>query len=156
MMRTIAVALLSSMAVRSAAACTCVSAAKETAVSQMRDVALVFKGTVVESKLLPEHPEVHRARYAVTFRVERYWKGSPAAKVTLFDVSPGTDCQEFGFEVGKQYLVYALQSEANDFRLENGRLLWAWTDVLPAGAAMLQATACTPGGPLRRNRFAAP
>jgi hypothetical protein len=93
----------------------------------MADAALVFRGTVMESQRLPQHPDIRiRQRYAITFRVNRLWKGSQGETVTLYDLSPGTDCQGFGFEVGKDYLVYTSQSTAEDLKID-GRLFYAWT-----------------------------
>jgi hypothetical protein len=86
-----------------------------------------------------------RQRYAVTFRVDQYWKGTPAQTITLYDLDAGTDCHGFGYEVGKEYLVYAFQEGAKDYKMDD--FFWfGWTDVLAPGTSMLQPTACTPGG----------
>jgi hypothetical protein len=72
--------------------------------------------------------------------VNRFWKGNEGETVTLYDLSPGTDCQGFGFEAGKEYLVYAFQKFAEDFKLGE-RLFYAWTDILKPGTPMLRPTA---------------
>jgi hypothetical protein len=83
-------------------ACTCVGAVDGTAKSQMSHASLVFRGTALENKLLTQHPEMRgRQRYAITFRVIEYWKGTPGQTVRLYDVDAGSDCMGFGYEVGK-------------------------------------------------------
>jgi hypothetical protein len=86
-----------------------------------------------------------RERFAITFRVDRYWKGPLTRTVTLYDLDPGTDCQGFGYEPGKEYLVYAYVSEAQDYLAEN-QLAFGWTDILAAGTKIFRPMACTPGG----------
>ncbi|SRR5579871_267734 len=126
-------------------ACTCVSfpGAKDA----MSEASVVFLGTVVESKLLPQHPEMRgRRRYQVEFRVERYWKGNPGPVVALHDLEPGTDCLGGGFEPGGEYLVYAAKDRATDHQLD-GLFWFGWTDVLPEGTSILvPVIACMPGG----------
>jgi hypothetical protein len=74
----------------------------------------------MESKVLPQHPEMKgRRRYAVTFQVNRYWKGSPTYNITLYDLDAGTDCHGFDYQVGKEYLVYASQEKARDYRFDD-------------------------------------
>jgi hypothetical protein len=144
MIRTLPFSFLILIAVDHAAACTCVSALSATALTEMADAARVFRGTVVETKRLPEHREV-RQRFAITFRINRFWKGASGPTVTLYDLSPGTDCQGFGFEVGKEYLVYASEQPAKDFKLD-GHLFYAWTDLFAEGTAMLRPMSCSSTG----------
>jgi hypothetical protein len=133
-------------AIPSLIACSCVSAVATTPRSEVTNAELVFRGTVLESKRLPQHSDSNvRQRYAVTFRVNRLWKGTPNETATLYDLSPGTDCQGFGFEVGKEYLVYASQAVAEDFKIGE-RLFYAWTDILTPGTQMLRPIPCTYGG----------
>jgi hypothetical protein len=133
-----------------AIACTCVTATNARA--SMSDSSVVFRGTVLERKTLPIHPEMKgRGRYAITFRVEEYWKGSPARTLTLYGLDSGTDCLDGGdYEVGKNYLVYAVEREVEDVMLDE--FFWyGWTDVLPKGSRMLKPqTACVPGGETSR------
>jgi hypothetical protein len=45
----------------------------------LKAAAVVFRGTVVTSSMLPLHPEMRgRQRFAVTLRVAEYWKGTVA------------------------------------------------------------------------------
>ncbi len=89
-----------------------------------------------------------RNRYAITFRVNEYWKGSLGRRVTLYGIDARADCMGGGgYQVGKNYLVYAGQGKARDIILENGFFWYGWTDVLPEGTPMLvPQLACTPGG----------
>ena len=129
----------------SAPACSCVAFAS--AQEAMREVSVVFRGTAVESKVLPQHPDMRwRRRYVVTFQVRQFWKGDPKRTVTLYDLEPGTDCLGAGFEAGHEYLVYAVLREAKDYKLDD--LFWfGWTDILAPGTTMLEPlVACMPGG----------
>jgi hypothetical protein len=109
--------------------------------------AVVFHGTVMKSEALPLHAEMRgRQRFAVTLRVAEYWKGNRGATIMLYDVSPGTDCMGAGLTVGKEYLIFAKEEPAKDYR--DGDFFWfGWTDVLPAGTPMLWPLA-TLGGDL--------
>jgi hypothetical protein len=114
--------------------------------TDMQGASLVFRGFVVEVKTLPAHPEMKgRLRFAITLRVDRYWKGPLTRTVTFYDLDPGTDCQGFGYELGKEYLVYAYVSEAKDYRVGN-ELAFVWTDILAPGTKMFLPMACVPGG----------
>lgn len=99
---------------------------------------VVFRGTVLKSEPLAVHPEMRgRTRFAVTLRVSEYWKGNRGETVTLYDLAPGTDCMGEGLRPDKEYLIFASEEGARDYRFDN--LFWfGWTDVLPAGTAMLQ------------------
>lgn len=96
-----------------------------------------------------------RGRYAITFQVDEYWKGSPRRTVVLYGVDNGTDCLgDGGYVAGKNYLVYASEVEAKDVTLD-GRFWYGWTDVLSEGMKMLvPQTACTPGGEISSVRRA--
>jgi hypothetical protein len=87
-----------------------------------------------------------RRRYAITFRVNEYWKGVPGRNVILYGMDDGTDCLGGSFyEIGKNYLVYSSEVAVKDVIV--GELFWyGWTDVLPEGGRMLVPAACTPGG----------
>jgi hypothetical protein len=117
----------------------------------MEEASLVFRGAVVERKTLSQRAGMNgRLRYAVTFRVDEYWKGSPPVTVVLYGMDGGTDCQGGGeYEAGKNYLVYASQATATDISPE-GHFWYGWTDVLPEGATMLTPPPCTPGGEIGR------
>lgn len=129
--------------------CTCVVAADSGAKSAMGNAPTVFHGTVIERRTLPQRSEMKgRGRYAITFRVNEFWKGSLARQVTLYGVDGGTDCLwDGGYVAGKDYLVYAAEVEVKDVTLEDGHFWYGWTDVLPKGAKMLiPEDACMPGG----------
>jgi hypothetical protein len=128
--------------------CTCVSAVGTTAKTIVNDYAVVFRGTVVERKVLPQRAEMKgRRRYSIIFRVDEYWKGSPDRTRILYGVDGGTDCMgDGGYEVGKKYLVYAGEQVVKDEILDNGFFWFGWTDVLPEGTHMLVPGACAPGG----------
>jgi len=114
----------------------------------MADVSEVFRGTVVARKALPQRFEMRgRARYAITFRVDEFWKGPVGRSVVIHAVEAGTDCLGDGaYEVGKNYLVYANEVDVRDVSLE-GEFWYGWTDVLPKGSKMLTPqTVCTRGG----------
>jgi len=127
--------------------CTCVSDVSSTAKTATNDYPAVFRGTVLERKVLPQRIEMRgRRRYAITFRVEEYWKGSPDRTRILYGVDDGTDCLgDGGYEVGKNYLVYAGDQVVKDEVLD-GFFWFGWTDVLPEGTHMLVPAACSPGG----------
>jgi hypothetical protein len=128
--------------------CTCVSAAGSTAKTMVKDYAVVFRGTVVERELLPQRVEMKgRRRFSITFRVGEYWKGSPDRMRILYGVDNGTDCMgDGGYEVGRNYLVYAGDQVVKDVILDNAFFWFGWTDVLPEGTHMLVPRACAPGG----------
>jgi hypothetical protein len=128
--------------------CSCVVAVNSNARTAMNSISLVFRGTVAQRETLPRRADMKgRDRYAISFQVEEYWKGSPGRKVTLYGLDGGTDCLgDGGYEIGKSYLVYASEQAAEDVQLE-GTFWYGWTDVLPPGSKMLvPQTACMPGG----------
>ena len=136
------------LAARSAVPCI----AKQTAPREaLKLAAVVFRGTVVSSKLLSSRPEMRaRQRFAVTLRVSEYWKGNRGETVTLYDLSPGTDCMGASLRPGKEYLIFASEEGARDYRLDNDFFWFGWTDVLPSGTPMLQPMA-TLGGELSHS-----
>ena len=95
----------------------------------MSEVSVVFQGTVLERKTLPQRGEMRgRGRYAITFRVNEYWKGSPGRSVIVYGVDAGTDCRgDGGYAVGMNYLVYADEVEARG-RYFGQRVLLVWLD----------------------------
>jgi hypothetical protein len=111
----------------------------------MGDTSIVFRGTVLQRKVLPRRADMQtRDRYATTFRVEKFWKGSPGRNVTVYTVDG--DCfGNGGYQVGKNYLVFATESSTE---VVIGGLLWySWTDVLSDGAKVLMPRLhCSRGG----------
>lgn len=125
--------------------CTCVSATD----AADYGATVVFRGTVMEKKPLPVRTEMRgRGRYAITFRVEQYWKGPKQTSIILYGLDDGTDCLGgSSYQVGTEYLVFASEHPSKDVFL--GADFWyGWTDVLPAGTLMLMDTSCAPGGKL--------
>jgi hypothetical protein len=56
-----------------------------------------------------------RRRYAIAFQVDEYWKGSPNRTRVLYGADDGADCLgDGGYEVGKNYLVYAGEQDVKD------------------------------------------
>jgi hypothetical protein len=54
-----------------------------------------------------------------------------------------------GFQVGKEYLIFASEEGARDYRPDADFFWFGWTDVLAPGTPMLQPrTGCMPGGDL--------
>lgn len=135
--------------------CTCVTAVDSTAKTLMTNDAVVFRGMVIERKTLPSRPEMRgRNRYAITFRVDEYWKGSPARTI-VYGLDPGTDCLGDGdYQVGKEYLVYAVEDRSRDVLLDE-YFWYGWKDILPEGSPVLiPDTACKPGGQVPKVRDA--
>lgn len=111
----------------------------------LKTTPVVFRGTVVSSKELPLHPEMRgRRRFAVTLQVREYWKGNLGETATLYDLAPGMDCMGAGLRPGNEYLIFATQDAATDYRPDSDFFWYGWTDVLPAGTLILQpiATLC--------------
>ena len=134
--------------------CSCVAPINSNAKTAMSGVSVVFHGTVLQRKTLPQRSEMRRrGRYAITFRVNEYWKGSPGRTVILYGLDSGTDCLgDGGYEVGKNYLVYAAEVDSKDIVMENGYFWYGWTDVLPEGTKMLRPATCVPGGETPADR----
>src|ERR1700691_1645571 len=104
----------------------------------MSQASVVFRGTVIDRKTLPQRPQVKgRGRYAITFHVDEYWKGSPGTTIVIYGVDPGTDCMGWGdVEVGKAYLMYVGKQEAKDVVV--GDHFWiGWADLFPKGTKIL-------------------
>jgi hypothetical protein len=112
--------------------------------------AVVFRGTVTARKPLAVLTEMRgRGRYAITFRVDEYWKG-PARQptVVVYGLDGGSDCLGgSGFEVGKDYLIFASEQPSQDVFWPGGTTFWyGWTDVVPKGTPMLGPKSCAPSG----------
>ena len=125
--------------------CTCVYAAKT---PSDYGAPVVFRGTVTEMKTLPVRNEMKlRGRYAIKFRVDEAWRGSPQRTRVIYGVDDGTDCMGgSSYIVGKSYLVFANEQLSDDVRLDGINLWIGWTDVLAKGTPMLADAPCTPGG----------
>lgn len=136
--------------------CTCVEPIGANAKTQMAEDTIVFGGTVIERKTLPLRDDRHtRGRYAIIFRVEEYWKGSPASTIVIYGMDSGTDCMgDGGYKVGKAYLVYGQEQEVKAMWLDGQHWL-LWDDLFSDGTKILVPdTACTPGGEVSKARKA--
>ena len=139
--------------------CNCVVPDPAYAKTRMAEATIVFRGTVIERKALPERSDMAAKRYAVKYRVNEYWKGSPASTLILYEATttllPICSCS-LPPEPGMVYLVYAVEKPAKDeiisdqdrkilpSRLPSSlprdttfRLWYGWTDIMPEGTAML-------------------
>jgi hypothetical protein len=124
--------------------CSCVSLTKSPA---DYGASVVFRGTVTEKKTLPVRAEMpRRGRYAITFRVNQYWKGPKQTTVILYGLDDGPDCLGgSSYQVGTEYLVFADEAPSQDVFLE--RNFWyGWTDIIPNGTPMLMDASCAPKG----------
>lgn len=107
----------------------------------------VFAGRVVEKKELAPRKDGRR-RYAVRFSVKDRWKGDSSVEVVVYDAAPAGDCEGFGFEAGKDYVVFArrravlrdtaVHVDGKDLVLQD-----IWNDVLPIGSKILIGEICT-------------
>ncbi len=126
---------------------TCTCAVAMDAPRSLHSRSTIFRGTVIDKKVLPLRPEMRgRGRYAITFRVDRYWQGSSSPTLVLYTVDDGTDCLGgSSYLVGTNYLVFASSEESRDVFLED--YFWVgWVDILPKGTQMLVPETCAPGG----------
>jgi hypothetical protein len=89
------------IAASAALGCTCFPPGVE---SDLDHASVVFRGVVKEVKELPSRPDLQRERYAVTFAVSQYWKGTPGREITLPIDRPGTDCIGAHFDANMSYL----------------------------------------------------
>jgi hypothetical protein len=124
--------------------CSCVST---TMPSADFGASVVFRGTVTERKTLAGRTEMRgHGRYAITFRVDEYWKGPKQRTIILYGLDDGTDCLGgSSYQVGTEYLVFASERPSKDVFL-GGAFWYGWTDVIPDGTPMLMDTECAPSG----------
>ena len=114
----------------------------------------VFRGAVEDVKELPQRQGSHWKRRLVTFRVSRVWKGTDDRRLSVYVREPGEDCVGARFELGKEYLVFAIQQEARDYWLGD-RLSYGWTDLMTEGTAFLTVNNfCDSTGEVRLERKA--
>src|SRR5258708_446349 len=114
----------------------------------MRTSSVIFRGVVVGKRKLPAPERIHESVYAVTYRVDEYWKGSPARELVIYgmaDVFPGR-CEGWGdVSVGKEYLIYAFESEVKDGPYSQPERTWIeYVDVIPKGTKIMRVDACAP------------
>ena len=94
--------VVGTLAVGSMLACDCIAPPVR---EEARRKAAVFTGKVSEKIELPQM-NGGRRRYEVHFSVAKQWKGSLPSEVVIYDAEPRGDCQGFGFEGGKEYVVF--------------------------------------------------
>jgi hypothetical protein len=109
MKRTVFVLGLIILAAHAAYGCECEPPSQPKA---YRRAAAVFVGKVIEVRD-SNVPIVKGSDYsvAVKFRVSRYWKGSGEPELTVHTEQSVLSCNQFKFQVGEEYLVYARGKE---------------------------------------------
>lgn len=140
-------------------ACTCVSpvdpANPETS-DQMfiRTSSVVFRGVVVRKRKLPSAERIHGSVYAVTYRVDEYWKGAPARELVIYGIANvfSGRCEGWGeVSVGKEYLIYAFEREVQNEYSQPDRTWIEYVDVIPKGTKIMTVGPCTPSGEVSRS-----
>ncbi len=76
---------------------------------EMKKARAVFIGEVIDVKIHthPERLTDDNYLYAVTFKVEKYWKGVKNPEIVIKTNLPLGDCGLLDFQEGNKYLVYA-------------------------------------------------
>jgi hypothetical protein len=120
----------------------------------MRTSSVIFRGVVVGKRKLPAPERIHGSVYAITYRVDQYWKGSPTRDLVIYgmaDVFPGR-CEGWGdVSVGKEYLIYAFEGEVQDEYNQPDRTWIEYVDVIPKGTKIMTVGACTHSGEVSRS-----
>lgn len=115
----------------------------------MRTSSVIFRGVVVGKRKLPAPERIHGSVYAVTYRVDEYWKGSPGRELVIYgmaDVFPGR-CEEWGeVSIGEEYLIYAFDGEVQDEQSYPNRTWIEYVDVIPKATKIMTVRACTYSG----------
>jgi hypothetical protein len=135
------------LGVSSLVACDCMAPPVREA---LRISAAVFTGKVVKKKELPTLAR-GRQRYEVYFTVGRQWKGLSSSEIVVYDAAPRGDCEGFGFEIDKEYVVFAhgwtvKEDVKLDVPLQDLTYHDIWNDVLPVGTEILVGRICTRTG----------
>ncbi|QOY89760.1 hypothetical protein [Paludibaculum fermentans] len=112
-----------------------------------RQASAVFTGKVVERRELAPS-EFGRRRYQIRFSVAEIWKGADSKELTVYDQNPAGDCGGWGFELGKDYVVFARSYKVTKgftIRVEGRDVEWPdrWKGALPIGRQMLISEQCT-------------
>jgi hypothetical protein len=123
----------------------------------MRTSSVIFRGVVVGKRKLPSPEKFRESVYAVTYRVDEYWKGSPARELVIYsmaDVFPGR-CEGWGdVSVGKEYLIYGFEGAIENEPNPPDRTWIQYGDVIPKGTKIMTVGACTPSGEVSRSDVA--
>jgi hypothetical protein len=111
-------------------ACTCIEQSQDTARSAAY---AVFEGTVTDIHYFEkEEQRKVSSRTLVTFKVARSWKGPGGTSTQVHASERGLMCDSYKFELGRRYIVYALQIDK-----ESG-----WADQYPMGTKILAIGDC--------------
>lgn len=130
----------------SAYACDCIGAS---VAAEFERADAVFLGKVVLKKEVHRGTSDPRRRYEVHFRVTGLWKGPDQREIVLRDPGGPTGCDNYGFESGKEYIVFAKEHPVfGDFTLRTDDgidvvLQDTWSDVIRIGSKILAVQLCT-------------
>jgi hypothetical protein len=138
------IVVVGTLGVGSVLACDCIAPPVR---EEARIKAAVFTGKVSERIELPQMDDGRR-RYEVHFSVAKQWKGSLPSEVVIYDAEPRGDCQGFGFEGGKEYVVFVrsrVVTKDVKQRIEGRDITFhdLWNDVLPVGKKIFIGEICT-------------
>lgn len=123
-------------------ACSCLPPGSPT---EERDkYAAVFRGrvTAVSQEQTARGFRVQR----VTFEVDRAWKGPVTSTMTVYTGAGGGDCG-YNFQQGADYLVYASQSQSDEFLPANAFATGICSRTRPIAQAGDDLAALGPGNP---------
>jgi hypothetical protein len=114
-----------------ASACECVGIRDQQASSSAAFA--IFEGVVTEiHHFESEEQRKASSRTLVTFTVSQSWKGPVGTTIRIHAWERAMMCESYTFEVGRRYVVYAIQQDK-----ENG-----WADQYPAGTKILAVGDC--------------
>ena len=113
-----------------ATACSCVQLAQDIA----RSAAFaIFEGTVTDIHHFEnEEQQKLASRALATFKIAQSWKGPSGSSIQVHVWERAMMCDSYKFEVGRRYVVYALQNDA----------MGGWADKYPSGTKILAAGDC--------------
>ena len=80
-----------------------------------REAKTIFIGQVVKIDENAARPEGLKSEvsYAITFKVEKSWKGAKHSNLIAWEHAEHTFCSRWQFKVGEKYLVYAKAYEGH-------------------------------------------
>lgn len=111
-------------------ACSCVEQSQDSARS---GAYAIFEGTVTDVHYFEnEEQRKQYSRTLVTFGITQSWKGPGGSSIQVHASERTLMCDSYKFEIGRRYIVYALQVEK-----ESG-----WADQYPPGTKILVIGDC--------------
>ena len=111
-------------------ACSCVESSQDSARSAAY---AIFEGTVTDiHHFEDEEQQKTYSRVLVKFNTSQIWKGPKASSIDIHAWERALMCDSYKFELGRRYIVYALQIDK-----EGG-----WSDQYPAGTKILTVGNC--------------